>query len=231
MIIWRSMLRRSSGSDRPSCFSAAWNCSSLSSLFSLRMLATICANCSSDSAKPSSLPRCRSNSSSIASTMICGVTSLSAARSSSSAFGSVGFGALLAWRTAATCRCSRSVLVKISPFTFTSTCSMISARSETVRASARAAAPATPRARRIVIGMIRVSRRSYAKSESSVRTARTWSNSLSGLSNGVFLGLTSSSRVNPGATVPLVARSVHHDIGFCSGFRPILLFPGGSGRS
>ena len=66
--------------------------------------------------------------SSTASTMICGVISSSALRSCAFA------GSLLRsiccpfWRSAATCRCSRSVLVKISPFTFTRICSMISAR-------------------------------------------------------------------------------------------------------
>ncbi len=47
MIMFFSIDRRSSASDRPSCFSAAWNCSSVSILFSFLMFPRISVNCSS----------------------------------------------------------------------------------------------------------------------------------------------------------------------------------------
>ena len=119
---------RSPGIVRPSCFNAAWNFSSVSSLFSLRMFARMPLNCSSLILSPSSRPRCTSSSSSMALTMTRGVTSSSILRSATSFCRSaaVMFGLLA--RSAVTCSCSTSVLVRISPLTFTSTCSMTSAR-------------------------------------------------------------------------------------------------------
>ena len=104
----------------PSCLSAACSASSDSILFSFLMFSRMLLNCSFDIVKPSSLPRCTISSSSTASTMTWGVTSRSAFCKASSLSGR-RFGFFC--RSAAICRCSRSVLVTISPFTLTSTCS------------------------------------------------------------------------------------------------------------
>ena len=70
------------------------------------------------------------SSSSMVSTTICGVISSRAFLSSSSFEKSAGVTFCRSrWRSVATWRASSSVLVTISPFTFTSTCSRISAES------------------------------------------------------------------------------------------------------
>ena len=91
--------------------------------------------------KPSSLPFCTISISSTASTITEGVTSASAAFNAASLSGR-RFGFF--WRSAAIWRPSRSVLVMISPFTFTSTCSMMSVAPTDMVANPTASAAITP---------------------------------------------------------------------------------------
>ncbi len=189
------------------------------------MLETICANCSSDSAKPSSLPRCSSSSSSMASESTCGVTSSSVLRSSASFLASSG--RMLRFWFWARMRGDLPLLevglgedlaVHLDEDLFDDLGAERQAgrRGEPQREEATQDQAADILRHHVDLSTLA----SYAISVSSVRTPLTWSNSLPGVSQGIFVGLASSSRLKPGATVPLVARCVHQDDGFGSVFRP-----------
>ena len=128
-------LRRRSAIVMPSCFSAAWNCSSSSRLFCFLMFSTMLLNCSSPSAKPSSRPRWTSSSSSTAFEdqlrrhLGDRALQLGALRRDVRQLGPVTQD-----RRSAAAR--TRVLVRMSPFTLTRTCSMISARSGTAASRA-----------------------------------------------------------------------------------------------